>query len=197
MDGADGGSPDLGEVLGFMRLLWAVTHGLNSASKQMQIRIGVTGPQRLVLRIIGHYRRISPGDLARVLQLHPSSLTGVIRRLDEAGFISRETDPSDGRRAVLRLTQSGKRLDAQRAGTVEAAVRAALSALPAGMIRAAEDVLRQVASELEIRWGSDRAQPAAGRQRKSTQSTNAVSKQNSIRVNETSKPRAKRILAGM
>lgn len=156
---AKAGSPDLGDVLGFMRLLWTVAHGLNSASKQMQARIGVTGPQRLVLRIIGHYRRISPGDLARVLQLHPSSLTGVIRRLDQAGFLSRETDPSDGRRAVLRLTQSGKRLDAQRAGTVEAAVRSALSTLPAGMIRAAEDVLRQVASELEIRWGSDRPSP--------------------------------------
>ncbi|HEY3664770.1 MAG TPA: MarR family transcriptional regulator [Polyangiaceae bacterium] len=158
-------SPDLGDVLGFMRLLWAVSHGLNSASKQMQARIGVTGPQRLVLRIIGHYRRISPGDLARVLQLHPSSLTGVIRRLDEAGFVSRETNPADKRRAVLRLTRSGKRLDAQRAGTVEAAVRAALSTLPAGMIRAAEDVLRQVADELEVRWGNGRQSGAANQQR--------------------------------
>ena len=72
MAGATELSMDLGEVLGFMRLLWAVAHGLNSASKQMQARMGITGPQRLVLRIIGHYQRISPGDLARVLQLHPA-----------------------------------------------------------------------------------------------------------------------------
>ena len=53
----------LGEVLSFMRLLWAVVHGLESASKQMQREIGVTGPQRLVLRLVGHYERLSPGDL--------------------------------------------------------------------------------------------------------------------------------------
>ena len=151
---------ELGHVLGFMRLLWAVAHGLGAASKQMQSSVGVTGPQRLAVRIVGHYGSISPGELARVLRLHPSSLTGVLRRLEEATFIEREVDPGDGRRAVLRLTRAGERLDAQRAGTVEAAVRAALSTLPDGMVRAAEDVLRQLAAELELRWGRAEARHA-------------------------------------
>ena len=156
-------SSDLGEGLGFMRLLWSVAHGLESASKRMQAQVGVTGPQRLVIRIIGHYQRVSPGNLAHVLWLHPSSLTGMLRRLEQAGFIARDADPEDGRRAVLRLTRAGERLDAQRAGTVEAAVRAALSSLPHGMIRAAEDVLRQIASELSLRWGqSSQSKAVAG-----------------------------------
>src|SRR5688572_15630298 len=45
----------LGEVLSFMQLLWAVTHGLESTSKRMLAAVGVTGPQRLVLRLIGQY----------------------------------------------------------------------------------------------------------------------------------------------
>ncbi len=154
---------DLGAGLGFMRLLWSVAHGLESASKQMQAQVGVTGPQRLVIRIIGHYGRVSPGDLAHVLRLHPSSLTGVLRRLEQAGFIARDADPEDRRRARLRLTKSGQRLDAQRAGTIEAAVRAALSSLPDGMVRAAEDVLRQIASELALRWGQERRSVSAAR----------------------------------
>jgi DNA-binding MarR family transcriptional regulator len=81
--------------------------------------------------------------------------------LEDAGFIEREVDPNDGRRAVLRLTRAGKRLDAQRAGTVEAAVQAALSALPHGKVRAAEDVLRQVASELELRWADSRSRQSS------------------------------------
>lgn len=156
-EGAPDDHVELGNVLGFMRLLWAVAHGLGAASKQMQSSVGVTGPQRLAVRIVGHYGSISPGELARVLRLHPSSLTGVLRRLEEATFIEREVDPRDGRRAVLRLTRAGERLDAQRAGTVEAAVRAALSTLPDGMVRAAEDVLRQLAAELELRWGGSGA----------------------------------------
>ncbi|MEO6600082.1 MAG: MarR family transcriptional regulator [Polyangiaceae bacterium] len=167
----------LGAGLGFMRLLWSVAHGLESASKQMQAQVGVTGPQRLVIRIIGHYGHVSAGDLAHVLRLHPSSLTGVLRRLEQAGFIAREADPKDRRRAVLRLTKTGERLDAQRAGTVEAAVRAALSSLPEGMVRAAEDVLRQIASELALRWGQEgHAKAAPSAPRKATRAVSPRSK---------------------
>ncbi len=149
-------SAELGDVLGFMRLLWAIAHGLESGSKQMQVSIGVTGPQRLVVRLIGRYPQISPGELAHILQLHPSSLTGVLKRLERANLIERRTDSDDGRRAVLRLTTKGKRLDAKRAGTVEAAVSTALSALPKRTIHAAETALKQVAVELALRWGTER-----------------------------------------
>jgi MarR family transcriptional regulator, organic hydroperoxide resistance regulator len=43
----------LPNVLQFMQLLWAVDHGLQRASKGMLRRLGVTGPQRLALRLIG------------------------------------------------------------------------------------------------------------------------------------------------
>ena len=43
----------LGRVLEFMRVLWAVDHALQSTSKWMEVRLGVTGPQRLVIRMIG------------------------------------------------------------------------------------------------------------------------------------------------
>jgi hypothetical protein len=42
---------ELGEVLDFLRLLWAIAHRLRSTSKYIQRRLGITGPQRLVLRI--------------------------------------------------------------------------------------------------------------------------------------------------
>jgi hypothetical protein len=36
----------LGETLEFMRLLWAIDHGLQRRSKQLASTLGVTGPQR-------------------------------------------------------------------------------------------------------------------------------------------------------
>ena len=42
----------LDPVLDFMRLLWSVEHGLQSTSKRMEATLGITGPQRLVLRIV-------------------------------------------------------------------------------------------------------------------------------------------------
>lgn len=132
-----------------MRLLWSVTHGLEATSKRMHSELGVTGPQRLALRLIGHYERLSPGDLAELLHVHPSSLTGVLRRLERSKLIARRSDPDDARRSILSLTAKGRKLNGGRAGTVEAAVRRALAALPASRIEAASELLRALASELE------------------------------------------------
>ena len=74
-------TPELGEVLNFMRLLWAVDHGLHSASKRMVRRNGISGPQRVVIRILGQAPDLSAGTLARILHIDPSTLTGILHRL--------------------------------------------------------------------------------------------------------------------
>lgn len=139
----------LGEVLSFMRLLWAVTHGLESTSKRMLSELGVTGPQRLVLRIVGQNPEISPGELARVLHMHPSSLTGVLHRLVEARLLHRERDRNDGRRSTLTLSPIGRQVNARRAGTVEAAVQRAMAGQSPEKLRIVEEMLRALAEELD------------------------------------------------
>lgn len=141
--------PDLGEVLEFMRLLWALDHGLQSSSKRMGARLGVTGPQRLVIRIVGRFPGIAAGRIAHILHVHPSTLTGVLKRLEERGFLKRKPDPQDGRRALFSLTPRGKDIDGSKAGTVEAAVRRALEKLPDRKLAAAREVLEGVAAELD------------------------------------------------
>src|SRR3954471_19609106 len=129
-----------------MQLLWAVTHGLESASKRMHAELGITGPQRLVLRIVGHHGRISAGALAEVLHIHPSSLTGMLQRLEHAELIRRESDPFDRRRALLELTRKGMRLNEQRQGTIEAMVEAALGRLSKDRVATAKAVLNAIAA---------------------------------------------------
>lgn len=131
-----------------MQVLWELTHGLESASKRMLATLGLTGPQRLVLRIIGHHGRISPGELAEVLRVHPSSLTGVLRRLEDAELLRRESDPFDRRRAWLQLTRRGLRLNAEREGTIEAAVAAVLAEQPDARIEAAKTLIGALAAAL-------------------------------------------------
>jgi DNA-binding MarR family transcriptional regulator len=139
----------LGRALSFMRLLWAVAHGLESTSKRMLATLGVTGPQRLVLRLVGHHGSLSAGELARTLHIDPSSLTGMLRRLEQAGLLRRKRDPADGRRAVLTLTASGKRLNARGQGTVESIVDRALGAATKGEVRSAERLLQLLAAEFD------------------------------------------------
>jgi DNA-binding MarR family transcriptional regulator len=156
----------LGRVLEFMRLLWAVDHALQSTSKWMEARLGVTGPQRLVIRMIGCFPGVSAGALADLLHVHPSTLTGVLRRLTDRGAIRRTADPRDSRRALFWLTARGRRVDRLRSGTVEAAITRALANVPARNRAAARSMLARVALELEreVAGGSiARRVSAAGR----------------------------------
>ncbi len=153
--GSDGDSrgdalPALGEELDFMRLLWAVDHGLQQRSKRMAAEIGLTGPQRLVIRIAGRFPGISAGHLAAIMHLHPSTLTGVLRRLQRRGLIDRRPHPQDGRRTALGLTERGRRLDVEAIGTVESAVSEVLATQPPERIRWTQELLRSLAARLSV-----------------------------------------------
>jgi DNA-binding MarR family transcriptional regulator len=133
--------PRLGESLDFLRLLWAVDHGLQKASIGMERTIGVTGPQRLVIRVVGRFPGISIGDLARLLFVHPSTATGLAKRLVGRGLIRRRVDPRDRRRFLLGLTDQGRILDREMPGTIESTIGQLLGSLPRGTIDNAVEVL--------------------------------------------------------
>jgi MarR family transcriptional regulator, organic hydroperoxide resistance regulator len=136
------------DVLAFLRLLWAIDHGLQAHSKRMSRRLGVTGPQRLVIRVLGRYPRLTSGQLAALLHLHPSTLTGIVRRLQQKGFVSRRVDPADGRRYHLALTPRGHAVDSKRGGTVEAELEKALTRLTPGELESAERALATIGRQL-------------------------------------------------
>jgi DNA-binding MarR family transcriptional regulator len=140
---------DLPDVLQFMQLLWAVAHGLERTSKRMSLDFGVTGPQRLVLRVVQLFPGASAGDIADVLHLHPSTLTGILQRLVERGLLARGADPTDRRRSILRLSPRGARINAAALGTVEAAIQSSLNRLGPGELRSTRRVLQVIATELE------------------------------------------------
>jgi len=140
---------DLGLVLGFLQVVWKLDHALQSKSKRMSSSLGVTGPQRFVLRVLTQQPGLSAGELAALLHLHPSTLTGVLRRLEERGLLARETDAADARRAVLKVTSSGRSLTARMANSVEDVVRKVLSAAPRSQAQSARALLGALADALE------------------------------------------------
>ena len=141
--------PHLGEVLEFMRVMWALDHALHRDSKRMRSSLGVTGPQRFVIRIVGRFPELSAGRLAGLLHLHPSTLTGVLKRLEAQGLLRRRPDPDDRRRCLLELTAKGQRLNIETAGTIEAGVRRALHGASPRQVDAARELLSAIARELE------------------------------------------------
>lgn len=138
----------LGPVLEFMRVLWAVNHGLESVSKRMKRSAGVSGRDRIIIRVVGSRPGTSAGDLAEVLHVDPSTLTGQLGRLVDRGLVRRTTHPDDARRAVLTLTAKGRAIDRMRSGTIEARIRTALGRVSKRDARVAADVLSEIAAAL-------------------------------------------------
>jgi MarR family transcriptional regulator, organic hydroperoxide resistance regulator len=135
--------------LEFLRLLWSIEHSLERMSKRMARDMGITMPQRLVLRVVGQFPDLSAGDLAHILRLHPSTITGILQRLVARGFLERKRDPEDSRRARLRLKPSAMRHTRVAPGTVERAVAAALARTGTVNVRAAQKVLTEIARSLD------------------------------------------------
>jgi len=108
----------------------------------------MTGPQRLVMRIVGRFPGIAAGRVAQILHVHPSTLTGILKRLEARGLLQRRADPRDARRALFILTPRGRKLDTVRTGIVEQAVRRVLGKDPT-KIAAAQEVLHALSDELD------------------------------------------------
>jgi len=131
-----------------MQRLWELVHALAVRSKRMGRTLGVTGPQRLVIRVVGQSPDATASEISEILGLHPSTLTGVLARLENQRLLHRKVDVADRRRARFRLTPAGRRIDRERKGTVEAAVRRAMGRAEPAMIAQTEALLALLVDEL-------------------------------------------------
>jgi DNA-binding MarR family transcriptional regulator len=65
--------------------------------------------------------RQRPSELADQLQITRQSVNDLLGHLEQAGYLTRESDPSDGRARVVRLTAKGRRLEKTINGQAQAA----------------------------------------------------------------------------
>ena len=115
------------DALTFLRALWRLNHLLERQSRLMARELGVTFPQRMVVRLVGRSPGISPGELAEFLHIDPGTLSTILRGLEKRGLIVRGSDPGDRRRVQIQLTDGGKALETPVPGTVEAVVTRVLT----------------------------------------------------------------------
>jgi len=57
-----------------------------------------------------------------LLQVHPTSITNVVSRLEKAGMVRREPHPSDGRAVIIQITEPGRALAAEATKHINAAL---------------------------------------------------------------------------
>lgn len=88
------------EFVAAVRKTGSLMHLMSQAAAD---RIGINATDLNCLNILSFSGHMTAGELARATGLTTASITGVIDRLEEAGYVSRERDPHDRRRVVVTL----------------------------------------------------------------------------------------------
>lgn len=89
------------------RLILGLAERLRAHLDLVADAVGPTAQQAELLMRIDAPTRMS--DLADQRVCDPSSITGLVQRLERDGFVSRTVDPRDGRVRIVRLTPKGRR----------------------------------------------------------------------------------------
>jgi DNA-binding transcriptional ArsR family regulator len=90
-----------GEFLLAMRRAGSIMQLLGQLSAE---RIGINATDLNCLNIVALTGPMTAGELARATGLTTASITGVLDRLEEGGFVRRERDPKDRRRVIVNLS---------------------------------------------------------------------------------------------
>jgi DNA-binding MarR family transcriptional regulator len=119
--------------------------------RREDVKAGLTGPRLSALSVIVFAGPITLGELAAAEQVRPPTMTRLVRALEDAGLVRRESDKNDRRVVRLRATARGESvLHAGRARRVKrlATPLADLSPADRRKLQEAADVLAGVVSRL-------------------------------------------------
>jgi len=89
-----------GEFLLSMRRAGSIMQLLGQVSAE---RIGINATDLNCLNLVALTGHMTAGELARQTGLSTASITGVLDRLEEGGFVRRVRDPHDRRRVIVEL----------------------------------------------------------------------------------------------
>jgi len=76
-----------------------------AAHEAVAARLGLNATDLRSLDLIGSEPEMTPSRLAELTGLTTGAVTGILDRLERAGFVRREADPADRRRTLVRLDQ--------------------------------------------------------------------------------------------
>jgi len=91
--------------------LYAATRAVTRAYGPLLRDFGLTYPQYLTLLALwDNGEPMSVGELGSRLRLDSGTLTPVLKRLEQTGFVTRRRDSADERRVLIALTTAGRDL---------------------------------------------------------------------------------------
>jgi len=93
--------------------VYSAAHAFAQAYKPHLDPMGLTYPQYLVMLLLWEEDGRSVNELGQPLHLDSGTLTPLLKRMEKAGFITRQRDTKDERVMRIHLTEQGRSLQAR------------------------------------------------------------------------------------
>jgi len=121
---------------------------LRLTDRAAQTELGLSGAQLFVLHELGKSPSLSLSELAEKTATDQSSVSVVVTRLVDSGYVTRDRDKRDGRRLVLNLTKSGKAITDKSPPAAQEKIIEALDRVPSADRKRFADVFARIIEEL-------------------------------------------------
>lgn len=113
-----------------LRSLRRIIHGVDLYSKQLAITTQVTAPQLVCLLHVVNNGSVSATAIGREVHLSPSTVVGILDRLEEKGLVERQRSRQDRRIVRVTATQEGVELARKAPSPLQQTLAKSLSELP-------------------------------------------------------------------
>ncbi len=125
-----GGIPKTRYDLRILRALRRVFRAVEIHSRKLAGDYQITGPQLVCLVTILDSAQITATEIAKRVFVSPSTVVGILDRLEEKGLIARQRDRADRRLVHVTVTDKGRELAARAPSPLQDMLVTALQRLP-------------------------------------------------------------------
>jgi len=137
------------EISEIMQSLRRIFKAIHNYSFEISEKFGITGPQLWALKTISKNESLPLGELSKKMYLRPSTITGLIDRLEKRGYVVRDRDRRDRRVVKILLTPKGKGLVKRGPNPIQGKMIYGLRNLQREELRSIYDSIRKLVEIME------------------------------------------------
>jgi len=137
-----------------LRVLSAIRRIIRSVdlySRELATKARVTSPQLACLLAIAEKEKTTATIISRQVFLSPSTIVGILDRLEAKGLVRRQRDANDRRVITITITEEGKRLARSAPSPLQDTLAEALRELPGQEQTSIAESLERVVALMEAR----------------------------------------------
>ena len=122
--------PEISYDLRVLQSLRRIIHSVDLHSRKLFMQHNITGPQLACLLTVSEHDQLTTSSLARKVHLSPSTIVGILDRLEQKALVVRHRSRQDRRVVSINITPAGRELADSAPSPLQEALFNSLGSLP-------------------------------------------------------------------